>query len=59
MEAFLSCRLIPPDKNSDLRPIGVGEVLKRILGKVVVSVLKNGVINSTGSLQVCAVKRLH
>ena len=33
LEAFLSCRLIPLDKNPGLRPIGVGEVLRRILEK--------------------------
>ena len=43
IEAFLSCRLIPHDKNSGLRPIGVTEVLGRIAGKVIVSVLKNDV----------------
>ena len=39
LEAFLSCRLIPLDKNPGLRPIGVGEVLRRIAGKVIVSAL--------------------
>ena len=32
----------------------MGEVLRRIAGKVIVSVLKNDVIDCTGSLQVCA-----
>ena len=36
IEAFLSCGLIPLDKNSGLRPIGVGELLRRIAGKVIV-----------------------
>ena len=31
----------------------MGEVLRRIAGKVIVSVLKNDVIDCTGSLQVC------
>ena len=39
IEAFLSCRLIPLDKSPGLRPIGVGEVLRRIAGRVIVSVL--------------------
>ena len=38
------------DKNPFLGPIGVGEVLKRIAGKVIVSVFKNSVIDCTGSL---------
>ena len=38
---------------SRLRPIGVGEVLRRITSKVVVSVLRKDVIASVGSLQVC------
>ena len=54
IKAFLSCRLIPLDKNPGLRPIGVGEVLRRITRKVIVSVLKNDVIDCTGSLRVCA-----
>ena len=41
------------DKNLGLGPIDVGEVLKRIAGKVIVSVFKNSVIDCTGSLQVC------
>ena len=41
------------DKNPGLGPIDVGEVLKRIAGKVIVSVFKNSVIDCTGSLQVC------
>ena len=53
-EAFLTNRLIPLDKNPGLRPIGVGEVLRRIAGKVIVSHLKEYVIQSVGSLQVCA-----
>ena len=47
-------RLIPLDKNPGLRPIGVGEVLQCIAGKAIVSHLKEDVIQSIGSLQVCA-----
>ena len=46
--------MIPLDKHPGLRPIGVGEVLRHITGKVVVSVLRKDVIASVGSLQVCA-----
>ena len=33
LEAFTSCKLIPLDKNPGIRPIGVREVLRRIVGK--------------------------
>ena len=49
-EAFLSCCLIPLDKNPGLRLLGVGDVLRRIARKVVL-VLKEDVIET---LQVCA-----
>ena len=54
IEAFLSCHLIPLDKSPGLRPTGVGEILCRIAGKVIVSILKEDVIKCTGTLQVCA-----
>ena len=44
LEALLACRLIPLDKNPGLRPIGIGETLRRILGKAVMSVLKRDVL---------------
>ena len=54
IEAFLACRLIFLDKNAGLRPVGIGEVLRRIAGKVIVLVLKEDVIKCTGMLQVRA-----
>ena len=54
LEAFLACRLILLDKKPGLRPIGVGEILRRIAGKVVVSVIREDIITSVGSLQVCS-----
>ena len=52
--AFLSCRLIPLEKNPGLRPIGVGEVFRRIVVKVIVSTPPDAIITSVGPLQVCA-----
>ena len=37
-----------------MRPIGVGEVLRRIAGKVEMKVLKEDVRNSAGGLQLCS-----
>ena len=33
LEAYLACRLVLLDKSPGLRPIGIGEVIRRILGK--------------------------
>ena len=55
IEALVSSRLIPLDKGEGaVRPIGVGEVLRRIIGKCVTRVTKCDVIAASGSLQVCA-----
>ena len=54
IEALLASRLIPLDKNPGLRPIGVGEILRRIAGKVVTAALRQEIISSVGCLQTCA-----
>ena len=54
LEAFLACRLIPLDKNPGFRPIGIGEVLRGIAAKEVVTHLRTEIVKSVGSLQVCA-----
>ena len=53
LEAILANRLIPLDKGEGaVRPIGVGEVLMRIMGRCVTKV--TNLIDASGSLQVCA-----
>ena len=54
LESLLACRLLPLDKNPGIRPIGVGEILRRIIGKAVVAATKSDIVSSVGSLQVCA-----
>ena len=51
LEAYVSCRLIPLDKNPGVRPIGVGEVLRRIVGKCIGWVLKEDIQLAAGPLQ--------
>ena len=54
IKALLESRLVSLDKNPGLRSFGAVESLRRIIGKVVVSAIKEEVISSVGSLQVYA-----
>ena len=54
IQAFTSCRLIPLNKNPGIRPIGVGEVLRRIMGKAVSWNFKDEIRTAAGPLQTCA-----
>ena len=55
IEAYIACRLIPLDKGGGkVRPIGIGEVLRRIIGKSIISIIKPDILDSAGSLQLCA-----
>ena len=45
ISTLVACRLIPLDKNPGIRPIGIGEVLRRILGKAVTSFIKQDIFN--------------
>ena len=56
LTAFTSCRLIPLSKDSGagIRPIGIGEVIRRIIGKAIMRLTKPEVLEGAGSLQVCS-----
>ncbi len=55
IEALVASRLIPQDKNGGaVRPIGVGEVVRRVISKCVMKVVKPDVMEASGSLQLCA-----
>ena len=55
LEAYIACRLIPLEKApSGIRPIGIGEVLRRIIGKTIVTEIKEDIMESAGCLQLCA-----
>ena len=54
LRAFVAGRLIPLDKKPGVRPIGVGEILRRVIGKAVTTVLKPELVNSTAPIQTCA-----
>ena len=50
----MNARLIPLDKNPGIRPIGIGEVLKRIIGKMISKHAINEIKEAAGPLQACA-----
>ena len=52
--ALVAGRLIPLDKNPGVRPIGIGECLRRIMGKAVTNFLRPEIIKSVGPLQLAA-----
>ena len=51
---LLNNRLVPLDKNPGVRPIGIGETLRRIIGKSVMTIIKKDIMHATGVAQVCA-----
>ena len=48
LEAFVACRLIPLDKNPGVRPIGIGEVTRQIVGKCISWVLCKDIQQTAG-----------
>ena len=56
LEALMASRLVPLDKNLGLRPVGVGEVLRRIAGKIVMSIMREDVVNASSKAQMCGRK---
>ena len=60
LEAFVACRSIPLNKNPgddeleelEIRPIGIGEVMRRIVGKAILWSLNSEIQKAAGPLQV-------
>ena len=52
--SYAVCRPIPLNKDPGVRPIGVGEVLRQIIGKAVSWTLKEEFCKTAGPLQICA-----
>ena len=53
LTAYNSCRLIPLDKNPGVRPIGIGEILRRIIGKTITQCIKSDLKNLGINFQLC------
>ena len=57
VEALMASRLIALSKDPGVRPIGVGEVCRRLIGKVAIAVIRDEVIDIAGCQQLCAGQR--
>ena len=57
LQAYNACRLIPLDKCPGVRPIGVGEVLRRIIGITIVSCIRTDLKQLGGNQQLCMGQR--
>ena len=44
VSALVASRLIALDKNPGVRPIGIGEVVRRVIGKAILSVIKSDIL---------------
>ena len=51
---FVACRLIPLDKHPGVRPIGIGDVPRRIIAKAILYSVNDDIVSAIGPLQTCA-----
>ena len=56
IEGIFASGLVPLNKSPGVRPIGVGKVLQRIIGKSILTVLKSDVLNFTGNKKLCGLE---
>ena len=54
LSAFVACGLIALNKCPGVRPIGIGETVRRIIGKAIAITITNDIQEAAGPLQVCA-----
>ena len=54
VSSLFACRLVPLIKETDgVRPVGIGETLRRIMGKSIAKALRNDIQMAGGCLQTC------
>ena len=55
LEVLINCRLIPlKNPKNYARPIGIGEVLRRIISKCIMKTAREDTMKVVGNLQLCA-----
>ena len=52
--AFVACRLVALDKHPGIRPIGIGETARRIIGKAILTTIRDDIQKVAGPLQLLA-----
>lgn len=55
---LVACRLVALDKCPGVRPVGIGEVPRRIISKAILAVIRSDIREVVGSLQLCIGQRL-
>ena len=53
LEEYNACRLIPLDKNPGVRPIGIGEVVRRLIGKILIRCVQYDLLELGQNRQLC------
>ena len=53
ISALVACRLVALDKCPGIRPIGIGETLRRLMAKAVLRIARADIQKVVGSLQLC------
>ena len=53
LRGFTCSRLIALDKQPGVRPIGIGDVSRRVIGKAILSVIKEDIMRVAGVRQLC------
>ena len=55
LEALINCRLFPlKNQKNDVKPIGIGEVFRRMISKCIMKTVREDTMKAVGNLQLCA-----
>jgi hypothetical protein len=52
--ALMACRLVALDKQPGVRPVGIGEIYRRLIAKCAISVIGHQATTACGNLNLCA-----
>ena len=52
-DPYNACKLIPLDKNPGVKPIGIGEVMRRMIGRTITKCRKNELMSLVSNYQLC------